>query len=170
MVTKTKKTGNNRNHSGNNSVGRNKRLFLEKYPEHGSVGATLRAIGIKSRRTFYNWCEADPHFKQVYETELLPNRRDELVSKMYQIARGQLKAADVQVRALFGFLKATDHADTGPDRLVFAERYQHELTGKGGGPMEVEVDVKGKLISLLDRLAARERQAASDTEPQPEGG
>jgi hypothetical protein len=169
MATKARKNGNNCNRNSNNGVGRNKRLFLEKYPDYGSIGATLRAIGIKSRRTFYNWRDSDPHFKEVYETELLPNRRDELISEMYRIARGEMKATDVQVRALFGFLKATDHADTGPDRLVFTERYQHEMMGKDGGPMEVEVDVKGKLISLLDRLAARTGEATSDTEPEPEG-
>ncbi|MCK4722321.1 MAG: terminase small subunit [Dehalococcoidia bacterium] len=30
-----------------------------------------------------------------------------------------------------------------------------ELTGKGGGPIEVEHDAKGKLIQILNRLAGR---------------
>jgi hypothetical protein len=166
MATKARKNGNNCNRNSNNGVGRNKRLFLEKYPDYGSIGATLRAIGIKSRRTFYNWRDSDPHFKEVYETELLPNRRDELVSEMYRIARGSLKATAVQVTALFGFLKATDHADTGPDRLCFTERYRHELMGKDGGPMEVKFDYQSKLLDALSRYAARAGENQGNQETQ----
>jgi len=157
------------NQGNGTTIGRNKKLFLEKYPEYGSVWVTLKALGVKSRRTFYHWCESDPRFKEVYETELLPNRRDELSSQMYQIATGRIMATDVQVRALFGFLKATDHADTGTDRLYFTERYRHELTGKDGHSMEVEIDAKGKLVSMLNRLAARTGEADGDTELQSEG-
>lgn len=126
------------------NMARAKRLFIEKYPEYGSVWLTLRAIGVKSRRTFYRWCESDPRFKEVYLSELLPNRRDELVSRMYQIATGNLKASDTELRALFGFLKATDHISKADpyDTLVFADRNQVELTGSAGGPIEQRTEVR----------------------------
>jgi hypothetical protein len=180
------------------SINRNKKLFLEKYPEHGTVGATMKAIGLKRRETFYDWCKDDPQFKKIYQTELLPNRRDVVVSTVFKMATAQRNVAvcpvcegtgkydgnknchgcrgrgwvevhadSTQLTAAFGFLKATAHIDKGFDRLVFAEKYQ--VTGEGGGPLEVDIDVKGKLISLLNRLAARGGEAKSDTKPEPEG-
>lgn len=40
-------------------------------------------------------------------------------------------------------------------------------TGETGGPIQVEVDVKSKLISILNRLAARQREAEDDKQPEP---
>jgi len=42
-------------------------------------------------------------------------------------------------------------------------------TGESGGPIQVEVDVKSKLISILNRLAARAREAEGDKESESEG-
>ena len=157
MVTNGKTKTNNHNGKGNgNGIGHNKRLFIEKYPECGSVGATLKAIGIKSRRTFYNWCDADPHFKEFYYNELLPNRRDILVSEMYHIAKGDFKSNDVQVRALFGFLKATDHADTGPDRLEFNDRNKLDMTA------DIRSDVTTKGESINDGFAKLPAETVRD--------
>jgi hypothetical protein len=77
----------------NQNICRNKRLFLEKYPEYGSVGATLKSIGVKRRATFYDWCDADPKFKAFYETELLPNRRDAVASIVYRMATAHKNVA-----------------------------------------------------------------------------
>lgn len=119
----------------------NKKKFLQLYPDYGSIGSTLKAIGIKTRSRFYGWCKADPKFKEIYETELLPNRRDEMVSVVYRAARGDLKLQKDQLTAAFGFLKATDHAAEPMDKLVFVEKYQHELSGVGGGPVPVRVEI-----------------------------
>lgn len=164
MVTKAKTKPNNGN-GYINGMCRSKRLFLEKYPEYGSIGATLKAIGIKQRRTFYFWCEADPHFEEIYRTELLPNRRDELVSRMYRIATGQVKATAGQLTALFGFLKATDHV--ADDDLVFTERYQHELMGKGGGPIALEQRVNltaltDEELSILEHIVGKAANPPGD--------
>lgn len=154
------------NHNGNgNELCRNKKLFLEKYPEHGSIGATLQAIGIKSRTSFYKWCKSDTHFKQVYEAELLPNRRDAVQSVVYRMATAhksvalcpvcegsgkygdkgchgchgkgwvEVRTDGAQLTAAFGFLKATDHAADEYDRAVFTEKNQVELMGPGGKPI-----------------------------------
>lgn len=186
MTTSTKKNG--KNNKNGNDLCRNKKLFLEKYPEYGSVGETLKAIGVKSRTTFYNWCKKDHKFEKVYLTELLPNRRDECVSLMYRYATGRLgketktytnrkgetwseevpvSLPDTQVRALFGMLKATDHSDTGEDRLIFIEK--HQLVGANGGPIEVEHDVKPKLLGMLNRLITGAGKAETDTESEREG-
>lgn len=143
----------------NATINRNKKAFLEKYPEFGAVGPTLHAIGIKSRKTFYNWCENDPAFKTVYEDELLPNRRDEVISLVYQAATGRLgthirtwtekrtgreyseevpnELAATQLTAAFGFLKATDHIEKPDDagRTVWCEKNQVEISGKDGAPL-----------------------------------
>lgn len=44
-----------------------------------------------------------------------------------------------------------------------------EIAGKAGGPVQVEVDVKSKLISILNRLAARTREAEGDKQSESEG-
>jgi hypothetical protein len=140
-----------------------KKLFLEKYPEYGAVWPTLKFIGVKSRKTFYNWCESDSKFKAKYQEELLPNRRDELVSIVYRMAtahmsvaicpvcdgagkfeknnchgcrgRGwvEVRADGTQLTAAFGFLKATDHV--ADDGLIFVEKRQLEMLGKDGNPI-----------------------------------
>lgn len=155
----------------------NKKLFIEKYPEWGSVGATLKAIGVKSRTTFYNWCDADPHFKEIYEIELVPNRRDEVSSLVYRAATGRLGTTEEQVfskyggtinknvpvslsqtqmTAAFAFLKATDHVEKteDPGRLVFCEKNQVELSTQPGKPL----DIKPFVFILPDgtKLTAKE--------------
>ncbi len=115
----------------------NKRLFIEKYPEYGSIGRTLRAIEIKSRQTFYSWCESDPRFKEFYKTVLLPNRRDELITVVYQAAVGKMRINREQLLAAFGFLKATNHVDDEYDDLDFREKYEHAIAGKDGKPIEL---------------------------------
>jgi len=180
---KSSSNGHGRNgYNGNgNSISHNKRQFLEKYPEYGTVGATMRAIGVKCRRTFYKWRASDPRFKEIYETELLPNRRDELASMMYRMGTGRLgfhlktttykngtiveeevpnEIPPTQLTAMFGFLKATDHNEDpdAKDRLVFCEKNQVEISGAGGGPVKVEHDAKGKLLAELNKLAERSKE------------
>lgn len=181
MNKKTKKNGHGK---ATEDMCANKKRFIEAYPDCGSVGATLKAIGVKARQTFYNWCGDDPKFRAYYEGELLPNRRDELVSLLYKTATGRLGTTvstttnyktlkettkeepivlpPTQLTALFGFLKATDHADKGFDRLIFIDRQQ--VTGADGGPIEVEHDAKGKLLSLLNRFSSREEKTEFSSE------
>ncbi|MDD5220508.1 MAG: hypothetical protein PHV11_08075 [Candidatus Bipolaricaulis sp.] len=144
------------------TICQNKKAFLKRYLDYGSVGETLKSIGIKSRMTFYTWMKADPNFKRIYEEELLPARRDEVISVVYRAATGRLgtytetttkKNGDVvtaempivlpqtQLTAAFGFLKATDHNDDpkSKDRVVFIEKNQIELAGKDGGPVVIRV-------------------------------
>lgn len=175
-------------------VSENKKLFIKNYLEYGTVWATLRAIGVKSRQTFYNWCESDPEFKRFYEHELVLNRRDELASLVYRVATGRLgthiktvtykngtttkeevpnEIPQTQLTAAFGFLKATDHTDhpkepQAPDKLIFTEKYQ--LTGEGGGPLKVESDAKERILSAISGFAARTRESEINTEPQQTGG
>lgn len=44
-----------------------KASFLYMYPTHGTIEATLRAIGLKSRTTFYDWLKTDVAFKASFE-------------------------------------------------------------------------------------------------------
>jgi hypothetical protein len=120
------------------SAARNKQAFIKKYPDYGSVWPTLKSLGIKSRTTFYGWLK-DEKFAEIYENELKPNRRDEMVSTVYQTGLGKNRVAlcpvcegsgkykgekchgckgcgwiyipsdGTQLTAAFGFLKATDH-------------------------------------------------------------
>lgn len=122
------------------SATENKKLFIKNYPEYGTIGSTLKAIGIKSRTTFYNWLN-DKKFNDIYENELKPNRRDDVVSVVYRVASGKMKIDSTQLTAAFGFLKATDHIseDITKDRLVFCEKNQVEFMGRDGKPIEPSV-------------------------------
>jgi len=51
----------------------------------------------------------------------------------------------------------------------WADRRNIRIAGEGGGPVEVEIDAKGKLISLLNRIAARAGEAEGSREPNPTG-
>jgi len=118
-----------------------KSQFKKFYPEYGTIGATLKAIGIKARNTFRYWCEVDPEFKRVYQEELLPNRRDEVASVIYQAATGRIKLNKDQLTAAFGFAKATDHAGDPYDNLVFTEKHQMELANKDDKPLILRVEI-----------------------------
>lgn len=48
------------------------------------------------------------------------------------------------------------------DPKRWADRRNIQLAGKDGGPIEVEIDAKGKLVGILNRLAARTRTAESE--------
>ncbi len=165
-------------------ISKNKKLFLEKYPECGTVGVTLSEIGIRSRQTFYDWLKNDAKFKAVYEEELIPNRRDKVASVVFRIATAEknvvicpvcdktgkvdgrachgchgkgwveVRADSTQLTAAFGYLNATDHNDNPKAKDRLKFTERHEVTGKDGGPIEVKNDAKGKLLSALNRIAA----------------
>ena len=105
---------NNTNGNGGafKSVDERKAKFKELYPKYGSIGQTLREMGIKSRQSFYKWCNSDPGFKRIYEEELKPNRIDELVSAAFQIATaGRLRVGksgmDMVIDATVGIVLST---------------------------------------------------------------
>ena len=39
-----------------------KAQFLDLFPRYGTIGDTLRRIGLKSRSSFYEWLKADAQF------------------------------------------------------------------------------------------------------------
>jgi len=51
--------------------------------------------------------------------------------------------------------------------LGYADRVEH--TGQGGGPVEVNIDAKGKLLSLLNIQAARDGEKEGDQQPVKTG-
>lgn len=44
-----------------------KARFLDLYPQYGTIEATLHAIGLKSRTSFYGWLKDDARFKADFE-------------------------------------------------------------------------------------------------------
>ena len=65
---------------------RNKAKFIDRYLELGSIGATMEALGVR-RQLFAQWCREDPEFKRVYYEELLPARRDKVISQVYRLTQ-----------------------------------------------------------------------------------
>ena len=122
-----------------------KSQFIKLYPQYGTIGVTLKALGVKSRMTFYNWCEADAKFKRYYQEELLPNERDGNISLLRDIAKGVVKANAVQLTALFGFLKATNRIRDEYTPHDFVEKSQVEIGNTENKPFiaRVEIDNSG---------------------------
>ena len=44
-----------------------KAQFLDLFPRYGTIGDTLRRIGLKSRNSFYEWLKADIQFAAEFE-------------------------------------------------------------------------------------------------------
>lgn len=118
-------------------VAREKQAFIDNFPEYGTVGATIVAIGLKKCMTFYIWCAKDPEFKRIYDEELKPQQRDMVVSQIYRAAMGKIKLTQQQLTAAFGYAKATDKS--AQDGLIFREQYAHELSGPGGKEITLKV-------------------------------
>jgi len=116
--------------------------FKQLYLEFGTIGATLKEMGYSSRTTFYDWCESNPAFKAWYEKEGQPFRRDIVASVIYRAALGKIQINNTRFISAIAFLKATEvRKEKIPDDLVFTEKNQFELTGKGGGPVRfIEVE------------------------------
>jgi len=124
------------------------------YGKFGSLGIAAKHAGIKSRKTIYNWIDSEPAFAELYQ-ELKANRTDEIKTKLYQAAMGELDLTGPQVTSAIFLLKAFDPKQ-------FAEK--HQFGGIPDQPIEVEVNAKGKLLGLLDRIAARTGKAGSGSE------
>jgi len=124
-----------KNGNGNSGSVRDKQVkFRKLYPQYGSIGATLKIIGIRSRTTFYRWLEQYPSFKKDYEEELKPNRIDALLSAAYEIALANrvkstkhgivVDGTNAQVTLIKYLLAVFD-----PEH--YAEKYLMEHFGKG---------------------------------------
>jgi hypothetical protein len=110
-------------------VSADKKLFIEYYRQLGAVGVAAKSVKV-SRRTIYNWMEADAEFRAIYEEELKPDRIDELVHVLYMAALGVKPLTMPQVMSAFFLLKALDPK-------TFAEKYQ--IGGATGlEPIKVE--------------------------------
>lgn len=136
---------NNGNGNGNGFKHKSQRIaaFKREYPKYGTVGMTLKAIGIKCRKTFYNWLESDAAFKRYYEEELKPNRIDELVSAAFEIATGgRLKTSKTMGIVIDATKPQTDMikyllACFDPEH--YSEKTITELQGKGGADLAFRV-------------------------------
>lgn len=117
-----------------------KRAALRAYVEVGTVTAAMQAIGM-SRRTWYHWQDGDPDFRDAaQDAEQAAADRLEAVA----IARAT-KAEGASDTLLIFLLKGMR-----PEK--YRERYQHEVTGKDGGPIQHE-DVTVARDRVRHRLA-----------------
>ena len=106
------------------------KLFVDYYRQWGSIGEACRHAGIKRRRTVEGWLECDHHFADIFD-ELKANRVDQIATRLYRAACGELGLTGPQVTSAIFLLKVLDPAQ-------FAEKHHHELTGKDGGPVSIE--------------------------------
>lgn len=115
-----------------------KRAALIAYAQCGTATGAMRAVGMSSR-TWWNWLKADKEFAaEVAAAE------QAVADHLEEVAR-QRAVAGSDVLLIF-LLKGFR-----PEK--YRERYQHEVTGKDGGPIQHE-DVTQARDRLRHRLAA----------------
>lgn len=124
-----------------------KEEYLEQLRNGHTRGYAATLVGV-GRSTIYDHMKADKGF-----AEAISEAETDAIAK---IENALFEAANSgNVTAIQVFLYNRD-----PKR--WADRRSVRLAGEGGGPIEVEIDVKGKLIGILNRLAARTRTAGSE--------
>ena len=110
------------------------KAFVDNYLTEGTVGKTLKAIGLSSRGHFYQWLK-NPEFNAIYQ-ELKSDREDYLVSRLYKFIKGELEDGEKivlnqqQLLAAFFLLKAFNPK-------VYSDKMQLQHTGADGAPVKV---------------------------------
>lgn len=150
-----------------------KSAFLEQFRRCGNISQSCRTIGLTNRTEVYRWQERDDQFAAAFREA--------------EIEATELLEAEARRRAVDGVVKETPifhngvpvatitetrYSDTllifllkglKPDK--YRERYQHEHSGPGGGPVEI-ADARDDLARRLAGLAARTGAAGVAGEPQ----
>ena len=141
--------------------------FLEALRETCNVTRAAEAAGV-SRQTIYNWREKDPEFeaqvkaakvKAVEALEDEAHRRafEGIEEPIVSPRHGVIGYTRVYSDRLAEFLLKA-HA---PQK--YRERTSLELTGKDGGPVQLDVAQReARLAQIVATAAARQRQAEED--------
>ncbi|MBU1800633.1 MAG: terminase [Bacteroidetes bacterium] len=133
-----------------------KKTFLEHYVKLCVKGKAATAAGV-TRRTVDHWIESDKEFKEEFESakkgviemleaEAIRRAYDGIDKPVFYKGKQVSVIQEYSDLLLIFLLKANDPAK-------YRERY--EISGAGGGSLEVDIDPKSKLISALDSLSAR---------------
>ena len=118
------------------------------------------ACGI-SESTYYSWKEqGERNPDSVYGRFLESVKKAEANAEVEDIAYIREGRDNWQARAWIRERKAYQR---------WGRKDRHEVSGKDGKPIEVEVNAKQKLTSLLDRFAARETEKEGNQQTDPEG-
>lgn len=116
------------------------------------------ACGI-TRQTGYNWLERGEKESQRIDSGEIPYESETLhLEFFYAVEKAQAMAEVEDIRYIRGGFPDWQAKAWIRERKNFerwGKKESHEVTGKDGKPIEVEVDVKSKLISAINRLATR---------------
>lgn len=96
IISERKKEGNSKKQQDRTLI--KKAEFLVAYEKClGKISAACDYAGIRSRRTFYNWCESDPDFKEALE-EVMVQQQDYVEDRLLA------KIADDNTKAIIWYL------------------------------------------------------------------
>lgn len=133
-----------------------KRRLLDAIRAGNYYEPACRFAGI-GLSTFYRWMERGEEAKtgqyREFREEVL---RAESEAEARMVAQWQAQIPQ-DWRAARDFL-----ARRYPNRWAGREKVEH--MGEGGGPIELDFDPREELLRRIDRIAARESQARSDSE------
>lgn len=141
---------------------RRKKAFLNHFAQYGNITQAARHAGI-DRVTVYRWQEHDERFlhafrdAEIQSTEMLEaeaRRRavDGVESRSPVYHKGELVNTIVETKysdtLLIFLLKARNPAK-------YRDNSRVELTGKDGGPIDVDLEPADRIARRIAQLAAR---------------
>lgn len=148
-----------------------KAKFLRVYPECGTVELAAKEVPV-APKTVYAWMKSDTDFA-TRVNDIKPVAKNTYLGALEQEAHR--RAVEGVEEPVFFQGRLVAHVRKYSDTLLIVllkanapEKYRErtEITGKDGKALEVEIDVKDKLISAINCLASRSRQNKDDTESQ----
>jgi hypothetical protein len=141
---KTTRTPRTRQRARTPTTEKRKEQFLKELANRANVSDAARAAGV-GRRTAYDWRAADEAFAAAWD-EAVEHAVDELEREAWRRAAEGFDEPVYQKGELVGTVRRySDHLMSvllkahRPEK--FRERTQTELTGPGGGPLPVAVNV-----------------------------
>ncbi len=141
--------------------------FLAALASTGSVTKACAAAGLESRNTVYEWRKTDPDFAKRWEEARaigMEALEDEAIRRAHDGVDEPVFHQGVAVGTV------RKYSDTllifllkGAKPDVYRDRVSTELTGKDGGPVQVDdTQAASRIASLLARAEAR-RKAGGDS-------
>ena len=128
-----------------------KTSYLEHISNGHTRGYAATLVGV-SRMTVTTHMKADKEFAEaVSDAEL------DAIGKVVNALHEAATSGNVTAIQVFLYNR---------DPVNWKDKRNIQLGGLDGGPVKVEVDAKGKLISILNRLAARAGEAKGDRKPK----
>jgi hypothetical protein len=152
------------------------RAFLAAFAVTGTISGAAKAADI-DRDRHYRWLEEDASYPERFDSAR-ETFADRIESEAFRravegVSRVRFNGGRVMLNEDGTPLIEQEYSDTLMAMLLkakrpteYRERATHEITGRDGGPIQLE-DARARLAGELDRIAERQRAAEADRPADP---